>query len=70
MNVTVYDFTGIYENESFDFYKKEGARSLFCSLKDISGTNCICDDYAYKEIREKIYYTSFFHRHKLLFVQR
>ncbi|WP_026499588.1 hypothetical protein [Butyrivibrio sp. WCD2001] len=54
MNVTVYDFTGIYENEGFDFYKKEGARSLFCSLKDISGTNCICDDYAYKEIREKV----------------
>ncbi|WP_026528245.1 arginase family protein [Butyrivibrio sp. VCD2006] len=54
MNVTVYDFTGIYENESFDFYKKEGARSLFCSLKDISGTNCICDDYAFEEIRGRI----------------
>ena len=54
MNVTVYDFTGIYENESFDFYKKEGARSLFCSLKDISGTNCICDDYAFDEIRGRI----------------
>ncbi len=54
MNVTVYDFTGIYENESFDFYKKEGARSLFCSLKDISGTNCICDDYACAEIKKRI----------------
>ena len=53
MNVTVYDFTGIYENEGFDFYK-EGARSLFCSLKDISGTNCICDDYACEEIRKRI----------------
>ena len=54
MNVTVYDFTGIYENESFDFYKKEGARSLFCSLKDLSGTNCICDDFAFEEIRNRI----------------
>ena len=76
MNVTVYDFTGIYENESFDFYKKEGARSLFneiekasetegtsgdeasrgnyISLRDISGTNCICDDYACAEIKKRI----------------
>ncbi len=60
MKVTVFDFTGIYENESFDFYKKEGARSLFDSncnyvtLTDISGTNCICDDYAYEEIKKRI----------------
>jgi hypothetical protein len=60
MSITVYDFTGIYENESFDFYKKEGARSLFDSncnyvtLTDISGTNCICDDYAYEEIKRRI----------------
>ena len=54
MNVTVFDFTGIYENESFDFYKKEGSRSLYVDIKDISGTNCICDDYAYEEIYKKI----------------
>lgn len=54
MNVTVYDFTGIYENESFDFYKKEGARSLYVSLSDISGTNCICDDFAFEDIRTRI----------------
>ncbi|WP_408071821.1 hypothetical protein [Butyrivibrio sp. JL13D10] len=54
MSITVYDFTGIYENESFDFYKKEGSRSLYVDMKDISGTNCICDDYAYEEICKKI----------------
>lgn len=65
MNVTVFDFTGIYENESFDFYKKEGFRSLslgdnegidsvYVDLKNISGTNCICDDYAYEEIKRRI----------------
>ncbi|WP_029320422.1 hypothetical protein [Butyrivibrio sp. AE3004] len=60
MNITVYDFTGIYENESFDFYK-ESSRSLlidntgsqYVSLKSISGTNCICDDYAREEIKKK-----------------
>jgi hypothetical protein len=54
MKVTVFDFTGIYENESFDFCKREGFRSLFVDLKDISGTNCICDDYAFEEIRKRI----------------
>lgn len=53
-----FDFTGLYENEEFDFYKETTPRSLFASkyisLKDISGTNCICDDYAKEEIKRKI----------------
>ncbi|WP_044916869.1 hypothetical protein [Butyrivibrio sp. WCE2006] len=94
MSVTIYDFTGIYENEGFDFYDKESSRSLldaekpeandehsdflfgaeeiakdvghsgflfdarekvsdYLSLKDISGTNCICDEYAYDFIKNK-----------------
>ncbi|MBE5844141.1 MAG: hypothetical protein E7302_08155 [Butyrivibrio sp.] len=52
------DFTGIYENEEFDFYKETTPRSLFVSkyisLKDISGTNCICDDFAIEEIKKRI----------------
>ncbi len=53
-----FDFTGLYENEEFDFYKETTPRSLFASkyisLKNISGTNCICDDYAKEEIKKKI----------------
>ncbi len=67
----IFDFTGIYENEGFDFYKENNPRSLlfenenkqiinagtqYCivSLKDISGTNCICDEYAEEKIRDRI----------------
>ncbi len=44
--ITVCNFSGIYEQESF---YKETKGALFLDLKDISGTNCMCDDYA-KEI--------------------
>ncbi len=63
----ILDFTGIYENAGFDFYKESFPRSLFdesndrkildaerISLSDISGTNCICDEYAQKEITDRL----------------
>ena len=56
----IFDFTGIYENEGFDFFEERGSRSLscagsaLCSLKDITGTNCICDDAAYAEIKRRL----------------
>ncbi len=54
----ILDFTGIYENESFDFCKETDSRSLlfseYISLKDISGTNCICDDFAKEEISRRL----------------
>ncbi len=63
----ILDFTGIYENAGFDFYKESFPRSLFdesdeekafdaeqISLSDISGTNCICDEYARKEIADRL----------------
>ncbi len=44
--LTILNFSGIYESESF---YNEDEDALFLDLKDISGTNCMCDDMA-KEI--------------------
>lgn len=62
--VTVFDFSGIYEHESFyrsdkgscfcDENKGEGLKIRFLDMKDISGTNCMCDDAAISRIKEKI----------------
>ena len=49
--VTVFNLSGIYEHESF-YLRDKG--SCFCDLKDISGTNCMCDDAALAGIKEKI----------------
>ena len=57
-DMLTFDFSGIYENEGFDFCKENSPRSLFAhrmiSLKDITGTNCICDEYAQTEIKTRI----------------
>ncbi|MCR5657560.1 MAG: hypothetical protein K6G06_08870 [Butyrivibrio sp.] len=65
MKVLAIDFTGIYENEGFSFLKRNSSRSLLMkpdekvevnsvSFKDISGTNCICDDYACAAIKDRL----------------
>lgn len=65
MKILAIDFTGIYENEGFSFQNGNGSRSLLMnpdegrkvntvSFKDISGTNCICDDYACGAIKERL----------------
>ncbi|MBP7347330.1 MAG: arginase family protein [Butyrivibrio sp.] len=46
-DVTIFDFSGIYESE--DFYRK-AENPRFISCKDITGTNCICDEYAQKAL--------------------
>lgn len=51
MDVSIFNFSGIYENE--DFYLKSGSPS-FIDLKEITGTNCLCDDIAIKEIKSII----------------
>ena len=58
MNLTVFNFTGVYELESF--YRQDKG-SYLCDLsadivdmKGISGTNCFCDDQARDEIRNII----------------
>ncbi len=55
--VSIFDFSGIYDEESF--YREDKGSSFytqFCLIdcKDISGTNCMCDDLAIEEIRQKI----------------
>ncbi|MBP3196260.1 MAG: arginase [Butyrivibrio sp.] len=57
--VSVFNFSGIYDEESF-YLKDKG--SFFCDalsiekydLQNISGTNCMCDDNALSEIRRVI----------------
>ena len=51
--VTLFDFSGIYEEESF--YQQDKS-SCFCSIdcRDIPGTNCMCDDAAVSEIYKRI----------------
>lgn len=52
-NITVFDFSGIYNEESF--YQNDKS-SPFCIIncRDIPGTNCMCDDDAIMRIKEKI----------------
>ena len=51
MDVTVFDFSGIYNYESF--YHRDRS-SLFCDMTDTKGTNCLCDDAARAYIEEYI----------------
>ena len=46
-NVTILNFSGIYDHESFYLQDKS---SRFVDMKDISGTNAYCDDSAREEI--------------------
>ncbi len=52
---SVFNFSGIYDEESF--YRVDKGSS-FCGkvldLKDISGTNCLCDDAAKAAIKEAV----------------
>ncbi len=48
---TVLNLSGIYEQESFYLSDKS---SRFVDLRDISGTNCYCDDEAAKEILRRL----------------
>ena len=52
-HISVFDFSGIYNDESFYQHDKS---SPFCIIncRDISGTNCMCDDDAIMRIKEKI----------------
>lgn len=49
----IIDFTGIYENEGFTFHAEGSPRSLL-RLNDVTGTNCICDDFAWAKIKERL----------------
>ena len=49
----IIDFTGIYENEGFTFHAEGAPRSLL-RLNDVTGTNCICDDFAWAKIKERL----------------
>lgn len=52
-NITVFDFSGIYNEESF--YQNDKS-SPFCIIncRDIPGTNCMCDDEAIAQIKKRI----------------
>ena len=50
-NVTILNFSGIYDHESFYLQDKS---SRFVDMKDISGTNAYCDDSAREEILRRI----------------
>ncbi len=69
MRTTIFNFSGIYESEDFykvesprfsheknidgtNAEKLEAFSVIDC--RDITGTNCICDDYAIEEIRRRI----------------
>ncbi len=53
MNISVFDFSGIYDNESF--YNNYGSSSFIrVDCRDITGTNCFCDDMAVAEIKKRI----------------
>ena len=57
--ITVFNFSGVYEQESFYRGDKSscfcvpGAASLL-DMKDVHGTNCMCDDSAVLEIKARI----------------
>ena len=52
--LTVFNFTGIYESESFYLNDKGSYLCDFLDMKDISGTNCFCDDFARKQINDLV----------------
>jgi hypothetical protein len=51
-DVRILNFSGIYEEESF--YRCDKS-SHFIDLSDISGTNCMCDEMAEKEITQRVF---------------
>ena len=53
-DLTIFNFTGVYESESFYRDDKGSYLCEFMDMKNISGTNCFCDDMARDQIREMI----------------
>lgn len=51
MEVSVINMSGIYERETF---YKDVSRAAFLDMKDISGTNCMCDDVAKELLLSRI----------------
>ncbi|SFU58340.1 Arginase family enzyme [Butyrivibrio sp. INlla21] len=58
--ITVFNFSSVYEEESFYQGDKSSCfcgsskEALLLDMKDIPGTNCMCDDIAVTEIKERI----------------
>ncbi|RKM56398.1 hypothetical protein D6853_06315 [Butyrivibrio sp. X503] len=58
--ITVLNFSGVYEEESFyqgdksSCFCGSGKEAALLDMKDIPGTNCMCDDIAVAEIKERI----------------
>ena len=52
-HITVFDFSGIYNEESF-YHEDKSSRFCIINCRNIPGTNCMCDDDAIAQIREKI----------------
>ena len=58
--ITVFNFSSVYEEESFyqgdksSCFCGSGKEALLLDMKDIPGTNCMCDDMAVAEIKERI----------------
>ena len=50
--VTVFDFSGIYDHESF--YLEDKGSFNVVNVRDIQGTNCMCDSMAVSAIEDLI----------------
>ena len=50
--VSIFNFSGIYENESF--YRNDKSSICVVNCREIPGTNCMCDDAAIEQIRSRI----------------
>ena len=48
--IHIFNFSGIYDNESF-YLEDKGSFNVL-DMKGISGTNCMCDDAAVSEIKK------------------
>lgn len=53
-DLTIFNFTGVYESESFYRNDKGSYLCELLDMKNISGTNCFCDDLARQTIRDMI----------------
>ena len=49
--VSIFDFSGIYDHEGF--YREFKSPRFIC-LKDLPGTNCLCDDLAVEAIKKAV----------------
>jgi len=51
--ITLFDFSGIYNEESF-YHRDKSSPFCVINCRDISGTNCMCDDEAIAQIKNRI----------------